>query len=111
MPNLNRVYIIGNLTHDAQLKKRGDVVSTKLNLVTSYVTKDKQTGVAKTYTEYLPVYAYGKLAQTCVDHLREGSCIMVIGRLKLIKAKNESQQDIAYLQIIADQINFLANCV
>ncbi len=79
---LNKVYIIGNLTQDPELKSlpSGSSVA-NFGLATNRSYSDK-SGNRQEQTEYHNIVAYGKQAEIISQYLRKGSMMMVEGRLQ-----------------------------
>ncbi len=79
--NLNKVFLIGRLTQEVELKSlpSGTSVAT-LNLATNRVYRDKDSQ-PKEETQYHRVIVWGKLAETCKQYLSKGRTIMVEGRI------------------------------
>ncbi len=80
--NLNKVFLIGNLTRDAELKTlpSGSTVAT-FGLATNRIYTDK-TGQKQTETEFHNLVLWGKRAEVLAQYLTKGKMIFVEGRLK-----------------------------
>lgn len=80
--NLNKVFLIGNLTRDAELKTlpSGSAVAT-FGLATNRTYTDK-TGQKQTETEFHSLVLWGKRAEVLTQYLTKGKMIFVEGRLK-----------------------------
>ena len=82
MRNDNKVFIIGNLTRDPELKqtKSGQPIAT-FGVATNreWATKD---GVKHTSTEFHEVVAWAKLAEICMQLLKKGKLVYLEGYLK-----------------------------
>jgi len=79
---LNKVFIIGNLTRDPdykELQSGSSVCSFSVAVNRSYATKD---GEKKEEVSFIKVQAWGKLAETCGKYLTKGSQLLVDGALK-----------------------------
>ncbi|MCD6528423.1 single-stranded DNA-binding protein [bacterium] len=80
--NLNKVFILGNLTRDPEVKalpSGQSVVS--FGVATNRFFIDK-SGEKKQETEYHNVVAFGKLADTVSQYLKKGSLVLIEGRLR-----------------------------
>lgn len=79
---LNKVFLIGNLTRDPELKATpsGTKVAS-LSLATNRVWKD-QHGTKQEETEYHNVVAFGKTADTLAQYAKKGSSLFIEGRLQ-----------------------------
>lgn len=83
MADLNKVFLIGRLTHDPELRytPSGAPVS-DLRLATGrvYTTKD---GDRREETLYIDVTVWNRQAENCCQYLKKGSQIHVEGYLKM----------------------------
>lgn len=80
--NLNRVFLIGNLTRDPELKNlpSGSAV-TSFGIATNRTWKD-QSGQKKDDTQFHNIVAFGKQAEVMSQYLKKGSTVFVEGRLQ-----------------------------
>ena len=80
--NLNKVFLIGNLTRDPEFKTlpSGTAV-VSFGVATNRVWKD-QKGEKKEDTQFHNVVAFGRQAEIINQYLKKGSSIMVEGRLQ-----------------------------
>ncbi len=81
--NLNKVYLIGRLTQDPDLRSTptGQQVAT-VKLATSRVWNDQATHQKREATEFHTIIAWGRLAEICGQYLRKGGLAMFEGRLQ-----------------------------
>ncbi len=79
---LNKVFLIGNLTRDPELKAlpNGNKVAS-ISLATNRVWKD-QSGTRQENTEYHNVVAFGRSAENLAQYARKGSSLYVEGRIQ-----------------------------
>lgn len=79
---LNKVFLIGNLTRDPELKAlpNGNKVAS-ISLATNRVWKD-QNGARQENTEYHNVVAFGRSAENLAQYSRKGSSLYVEGRIQ-----------------------------
>jgi single-strand DNA-binding protein len=80
--NLNKVFILGRLTQDPQIRSlpSGDLVATfgvATNRVFYNKNKEKQE-----QTEFHNVVLFGKLADIAKQYLKQGSMVLIEGRLQ-----------------------------
>ncbi len=82
MRNINKVFIIGNLTRDPELKqtKSGQPIAT-FGVATNreWATKD---GAKHASTEFHEVVAWARLAEICMQLLKKGKLVYLEGYLK-----------------------------
>jgi single-strand DNA-binding protein len=82
MRGYNRVILIGNVSRDPELRytlsKRAYV---RFSVAVGYSWKD-QNGEVKESVDFIPVVAWGPLAEFCGKYLRKGTGILVEGRIQ-----------------------------
>jgi single-strand DNA-binding protein len=108
MPDLNQVYLIGNLTRDPELRRTpsGDAV-TEMRMASNrrYKTRDGQD---KEETCFVGVVAWGRQAETCAQYLRKGSLILVEGRLQYDQWEKDGQKQ-SRLRVLANRVQFMGS--
>jgi single-strand DNA-binding protein len=79
--NLNKVFIIGNLTADPEVRhtQSGQMVC-NLTIATNRTWKG-QSGDKQVQTEFHNIVAWGRLAEIISNYLKKGSMALVEGRL------------------------------
>ena len=103
---LNKVYIIGNLTRDPELKSltTGTKVA-NLSLATNRKYKDRE-GNLKDTTEFHNVVAFAKLGELAAQYLKKGQQALVEGRLQTRSWEASSGEKRYRTEIIAENIQF-----
>jgi single-strand DNA-binding protein len=107
MAQLNRVFLIGNLTRDPELRRapNGNAV-TDLSLATN--RKYQSNGEMREEVTFVDVTVWDKTAEACVEHLRKGSPIHVEGALKLDQWEDRATgEKRSKLKVQADRVQFL----
>ena len=90
MANLNKVFLMGNLTRDPELRQTGGgntVVN--FSLATNRKWRDKE-GEMQTETAYVDCAAWGRDAETINKYVHKGSPLYVEGRLRLESTHSEA---------------------
>ncbi|MFA6295672.1 MAG: single-stranded DNA-binding protein [Candidatus Paceibacterota bacterium] len=102
---LNKVYIIGNLTRDPEIKvlPSGTKVCS-FAVATSRVYKDKE-GVKQEMVEYHNVSAFAKLGELAGQYLKKGQQVLVEGRIQTRSWESNGEKKYR-TEIIADNIQF-----
>ncbi len=100
---INKVILIGHLGQDPETRytSNGNTV-TNLNLATSEIWKDKNTGKNKEKTEWHKVVLFGKLAEIAAEYLHKGSQIYIEGSLKTRKWQDKNGNDRYITEIIVN---------
>ena len=108
MASLNRVFLIGNLTRDPEVRyiPSGEAIAT-LRLAVSRKYKTK-TGEERDDTCFLNVEVWGRQGQTCGEYLSKGSPVFVEGRLKLDEWEKDGQKH-SRLGVVAERVQFLGS--
>jgi len=107
MASLNRVFLIGNLTRDPEIRHtpKGTAVgdlAMAMNMV--YRTQD---GTDKEEVCYVDVVVWGRQAETCKEYLTKGSPIFVEGRLQLDQWETQQGEKRSRLRVRAERVQFL----
>ena len=107
MAAVNRVFLMGNLTRDPELRKTPSGMSVSdLGLAVSEKYKNKEGQVVET-TCFADIVVWGRQAETCCEFLTKGSQVMVEGQLQLDQWQTESGEKRNRLRIRADRVQFL----
>jgi len=107
MANLNRVFLIGNLTRDPELRytPKGTAV-TNLGLAVNSRFKT-QSGELKEEVVFITVVVWAKQAETCTQFLSKGRPIFVEGRLQMRSWETPDGQKRNVLEVRASRVQFL----
>jgi len=80
--NLNKVFVLGNLTRDPEMKNLPSGQSvTSFGIATNRFFTDK-SGQKQQQVEYHNIVLFGKLAETAKSFLNKGSLVLIEGRLQ-----------------------------
>lgn len=92
MNDLNKNFLMGNLTKDPDFrdfgKGNGGVCTLRIASNRDFISN----GQKQTETLFVEVNVYGKLASTCRQFLSKGSKVLVEGRLVLKQWEKEGRQ-------------------
>jgi len=107
MASFNKVFLIGNLTRDPELRYTpGGVAVVNLRLAVNRKFRDK-SGELKEETCFVTVTAWDKQAETCNQYLQKGRSIFVEGRLQSRSWETTDGQKRSTIDIRAERIQFL----
>ena len=108
MSGINKVILVGRLGADPEKKQTqtGQTV-TRLNLATSESWVNRE-GERQEKTEWHRIVIWGKLAETCAQHLSKGRQIYVEGRLQTRSWETEKGDKRFSTEVVANQVLFLA---
>jgi len=102
---LNKVFIIGNLTRDPELKSlpSGVQVAT-FGVATNRYYTDRD-GAKQESTEFHNIVVFGRSAETSAQFLKKGSQVLVEGRLQT-RSWDQDGQKRYRTEIVADRVQF-----
>ena len=109
MASLNKVFLIGNLTRDPELRTtpKGTAIC-QFGLAVNRQFKD-ESGATRDETTFVDIEAWGKQGELVSKYLSKGSPAMVEGRLKLDQWEDKtSGQKRSKLKIVLDNVQFLS---
>jgi len=99
--NLNKVFILGNLTRDPEVRTTpsGITVAT-FGVATNRVWLDKN-GQKQRSTEFHNIVTFGKLAQIASQYLTKGKLVLIEGRIQTRSWDDQNGQKRTRTEIIA----------
>jgi len=102
--DLNKVFILGRLTADPQVKTipSGNQVA-NFSVATNRVYTDK-SGVKQKQTEYHNIVVWGRQAEIAGQFLKKGSSVLIEGRLSTRSYADKQNQNHKVTEIIAERI-------
>jgi single-strand DNA-binding protein len=105
--SLNKVFLMGNLTRDPELRyvPSGSAVAT-FTVAVNRSYKDS-TGDKKEEVSFIRVVVWGKMAEICGEYLTKGRPVLVEGRLKSRSWEDQSGQKKSALEVIANSVQFI----
>lgn len=106
--DLNMCCFIGRLGKDPELRYLPDgkaVVS--ISIAVGETWKAKDSGEKQEKTTWVPIVAFGKLAEIIGEYLKKGAKVYVSGRLQVRKWQDKEGNDRYTTEIIANQMQML----
>jgi single-strand DNA-binding protein len=102
---LNKVYLIGNLTRDPELKAlpSGTKVCS-FGLATNYTFKNKD-GQRQDQTEFHNVVVFGRTGELAHQYLKKGSQALIEGRIQT-RSWEQNNEKKYRTEIVADTVQF-----
>ena len=107
MASLNKVFLLGNLTRDPELRytPRGTAVcDVGMAVNRSYTGAD---GASREETCFVDLVFWGKQAELVNQYLKKGSTALVEGRLQLDRWETADGQKRSRLRVVCDNVQFL----
>ena len=110
MAQLNKVFLMGNLTRDPELRRLPSgtaVTELGLALNRSFTGKD---GERREEVVFVDVTVWDRQAETCVEYLKKGRAVHVEGYLKMDQWDDKSTgEKRSKLKVQADRVQFLGS--
>jgi len=107
MPSMNRVFLMGNLTRDPELRyiPSGTAVANfGMAVNRTYTTQD---GERKEDVCFVEIVTWAKTAENCANYLSKGRPVLVEGRLQFRSWETDDGQKRSKLEVVADRVQFL----
>ncbi len=107
MASLNKVFLIGNLTRDPEIRytPQGTAVA-NLGLAVSRKFRDKNQEL-KEEVCFVTVVVWSKMAENCNQFLHKGSPLFVEGRLTLRSWEDNTGKKRNVIEVRAERVQFL----
>lgn len=103
--NLNKVFLIGRLTQEPQLRTtpNGQAVCS-FGLATNRINKDPRTGETKKTTEYHNIVLWRRLAEIASQYLKKGGLVLIEGRIQTRNWQDSSGNQRTRTEIVGERI-------
>ena len=102
MGSVNKVFLIGNLGADPEVRYTGDGKPVgNFNIATTSRVKGEDV------TEWHKITVWGDLAENCAQYLTKGRQVCVEGRIQTRKWEDKEGQTRYTTEVIAYQVTFL----
>jgi len=107
MASLNKVFLMGNLTRDPELKHTGQGNSV-CNFGIAVNRKYKQGEEWKTEVAFFNIVVWGKSGENCAKYLTKGKSVLVEGRLNNRSWEAQDGTKRSATDIVAENVQFLS---
>ncbi len=105
--NLNKVFLLGNLTRDPELRHTAQGTSVANFSIAVNRTYKGNDGDFKKETSYFNIIVWGKTGENCAKFLTKGRPVLVEGRLQNRSYETQEGQKRTVTEIVADNVQFL----
>ena len=105
MNSLNSILLEGNLTRDPESK----TLPSGTQVCSFSVASDrfyKQNEILEKEVSYFDVEAWSRLGQSCVENLKKGRGVRVVGRLKQERWTDNEGKNKSKVKIVAEHVEF-----
>ena len=104
--NLNKVFLIGNLTRDPELRNLpSGAAVVSFGLATNRVWKDKQ-GEKQEDAQFHNIVVFGRQAEIVNQYLTKGSLVLIEGRIQTRSWDGKDGSKQYRTEIVAEAIHF-----
>lgn len=106
MASLNRIFLIGNLTRDPELRYTpgGTAVASFGMAINTPITRP--SGESKDDVCFVKIVVWGKQGENCKQYLSKGRLVFVEGRL-IYRSWEQEGKTRSTLEVRADRVQFL----
>ncbi len=105
MGDMNRVFLMGRLTRDPEIKYTGGGLAIcEIGLAVNSKRKSGDDWVEE--VTFIDVTVFGRQAETSNEYLAKGRQVLIEGRLKLDQWEKDGQKR-SKLCVVAERVNFI----
>ncbi|MBI5699130.1 single-stranded DNA-binding protein [Candidatus Saganbacteria bacterium] len=98
----NKVFLIGNLTRDPELRYTpAGIPVARFTVAVNRIKKDE--------VDFIPVVAWRRLAEICGEFLKKGRPVAIEGRLQIRAYKNKAGAEATSTEVVADGMQMLGS--
>lgn len=102
----NRAIVAGNLCREIELKYTATHVAlTKFTLAVNRSVR-QQDGTYKDEADFVPVEAWGRLAENCEKYLKKGDTLLVEGRVATSSYETKAGEKRYDTRVVAEAVKF-----
>lgn len=103
---MNVTNFVGRLGRDWELKYSGNGNAyAKNSLAVRRNYKDKNSGEYE--TDWVPITAFGKSAETLANHTNKGSSLAIEGSLQVTQTQNDVGENRTYYDVVINRFHFV----
>ncbi|MBI4550154.1 MAG: single-stranded DNA-binding protein [Candidatus Omnitrophica bacterium] len=107
--SFNRVFLIGNLTRDPELRYIPSGQAVTSFTVATNRTYTTPSGEKKEEASFIRVVTWGRSAEVCNEYLKKGSPVFVEGRLQSRSWQAQDGSKRSSIEVIAMRVQFLGS--
>ncbi len=106
----NRVFLIGNLTRDPELRYTpSGIPVARFAIAVNRVRRKNTAGDNDQEVDFINIVAWRRLAEICGEYLKKGRPVAVEGRLQIRSFKNRSGEMSTMTEVVADNMQMLGS--
>jgi single-strand DNA-binding protein len=107
MANLNRVFLLGNLTHDPEIRPTANSVVCQFSLALNRSRGDAN-GKRTEEASFVEIEAWGRMGEVLKQYLKKGDPLLVEGRIKQDRWKDPEGDNRSKLKVVAEGFQFVS---
>ena len=108
MPNFNKVYLMGNLTRDPEMRTTPKGTSVcQFGMAVSRIYNNSN-GERQEETTFVDIEAWGRQAETISKYVNKGNPLFVEGRLKLDTWENNEGEKRSRMKVVLEVFEFIS---
>ncbi len=107
MASLNKVFLMGNLTRDPELRYTAGG-SSVADFGIAVNRRYKQGDEWKEDVCFVDITVWGKQAENCAEYLNKGKGVFIEGRLQFRSWESEEGQKRSKIEVVANNVQFLS---
>jgi single-strand DNA-binding protein len=107
MANLNKVFLMGNLTRDPELRYTPSGLAVTNFTVAANRHYSTPSGEKKETTTFMRIIVWGKRAETCAEFLNKGSLVLVEGHIQSRSWQAQDGTKRNSVEVVAENVQFL----
>lgn len=104
---MNQVYLIGNLTRDAELNETSSGVAVCRFSIA--VNRDYKTESGERVADFFNITTWRKTAEVCGKFLKKGSKVAIVGSLQNRSYEDKDGIKRTVTDIVAEEVEFLSS--
>ncbi len=109
MANLNKIFLMGNLTREPELRYTpGGLAITSFGMAVNTPIGRDDAGNQKTETLFVDIVAFGKQAETLANYVKKGSPLFIEGRLRYRTWEDNNGNKRSKHEIVLNSFQFLS---
>ena len=108
MPNFNKVYLMGNLTRDPEMRTTPTGTSVcQFGMAVNRIYNNS-SGERQEETTFVDIEAWGRQAETISKYVNKGNPLFVEGRLKLDTWENNEGEKRSRMKVVLENLQFIS---
>ena len=105
--NLNRIFLMGNLTRDPELRYLSTGTAVTKFTIAANRNYTSQSGEKKEEVSFIRIVTWEKRAEVCNEYLKKGSPVFVEGRLQSRSWEAQDGTKRSTMEVVANNVQFL----